>query len=892
MPHFSQVIAFLLVVATTCATAAPAGRPVTLQLKWYHQFQFAGYYAALEQGYYREAGLDVTILEGDPERDPVTEVMSGRADFGIGASDLLLARASGKPVVALAVILQHSPLVLLARSGPRVISLQSLVGKEIRVVPHEYELNALFQSKGYTQSDFRLTPRTPHDIDDLVGGRVAAISAYSTDEPYFLDQRGADYHQISPRAAGIDFYGDTLFTDESHLKQSPEVVEAFRQASLRGWKYAMEHSREMAALIQARYAPAKQLDHLLFEARQMRVLMIPDVVEIGYMNEERWRHIATTYAELGMMTHDTPLAGFLYDPNPQRDVTWLYLSTITGFGIALLVGAIGLYILHINRKLRASENYHRQLIDNSPFPVMVTRLADNTVSYINHRVERDFGVKRSEIIGQRADSFWGDKSRREVMLKELRAHGHISDFETELITGEERRFWGYLSAVVTEFNGEPSLLVAFNDITERKRMEEALRESEKHYRLLAENAFDVIWTLDVATGRFTYVSPAVERLRGYTVEEVMQQTMEQALTPDSLRQVSEGMSHLLQTGEVLKPRWELEQPCKDGSTVWTDVTITLIRDAQGKPVEVMGITRDITEQRRLREALKARLVAIESAAESFMITDTNGIIEYVNPAFTKMTGYTLEEVVGEKPNIVKSGVHPPEFYQELWATITAGNVWRGEITNRDRHGRLYVESTAIAPVMNDRDEIIRYVAIKHDVTARKEMERRLEQMAHFDTLTGVPNRQLFFERLDQSLSLARRHNESLALLFIDLDGFKEINDTLGHEAGDEVLRVIAQRLHEEIRESDTIARVGGDEFVVLINTLHSRDHLESIVQKLLDEILRPIVLQGESHVIGASIGVSLFPDHGHTAATLLSHADSAMYLSKRSGKNRWTLYKT
>jgi diguanylate cyclase (GGDEF)-like protein/PAS domain S-box-containing protein len=255
-----------------------------------------------------------------------------------------------------------------------------------------------------------------------------------------------------------------------------------------------------------------------------------------------------------------------------------------------------------------------------------------------------------------------------------------------------------------------------------------------------------------------------------------------------------------------------------------------------------------------------------------------------------MTGFTAEEAIGQKPNLVKSGLHSLEFYQELWATITAGHIWRGEITNRDRHGRIYIDSTAIAPVMNDEGEIVRYVAIKHDVTERKELEARLEHMAHFDMLTGVPNRQLFLERLEQSISLARRHQERLALLFIDLDGFKEINDNLGHEAGDAVLREIALRIHTEIRESDTVARVGGDEFVVLINTLHSSDDLEGIVRKLLDAITLPIVLNGVPHVIGASIGVSLFPEHGHDVASLLSNADSAMYLSKRAGKNRWTLY--
>lgn len=766
MPRLLLLLICLLTAAAPLH-AESRRHPVSLQLKWYHQFQFAGYYAALEKGYYREAGLDVTLREGDPQRDPIHDVVSGKADFGIGASELVIARAEGKPVVALAVILQHSPLIVLAKQGATMHSFHDLIGKSIRVVPHEYELNAMFHAMGHDSSDFNLTARTVNDIEDLATESITAISAYSTDEPYFLEKRNIPMLQFTPRAVGVDFYGDTLFTSDRMVQQSPSMVEAFRQASIKGWHYALANPEEIAELIVRKYAPGKDRDQLLWEARQMRTLMMPEMVDIGYMSEGRWRHIRDTYAELHLLAGNISLDDFIYDPHPYRDLSWLYLAMASGFSGALLFGAIGIYILRLNRKLSASE---------------------------------------------------------------------------------------------------------------------------RNYRMLAENAFDVIMTYHLGQHRFTYVSPAVERMRGYSASEVMAQSLAETLTPNSLSLVEEAIAQLLQSGELPSHYWEVEQLCKDGSTVWTEVSLTVVRDEQGKPEELLGIAHNITEQRKLREELLSRSVAIEAAAESVVITDRDGIIQYVNPAFTRMTGYSREEAIGHKPNIVKSGLHNVEFYRQLWSTILAGNIWRGEISNRSKSGELYIESAAISPVVNNRGEILHFVAIKHDITTRKRLEEKLDHMAHFDMLTEVPNRQLFFLHMIQALAHASQHEQQLALLFIDLDGFKAINDTLGHEAGDVVLQSVAERLRGSLREADMVARVGGDEFAVLLDNIKSTDYLQPIIGKLLTAIGQPIDYKGDHCYVGASIGVSLFPLHGQDAETLFSLADTAMYSSKRAGKNRWTLY--
>lgn len=336
------------------APDAPLDR-VTLQLKWQHQFQFAGYYAAIAQGYYRAAGLDVLLREAQPGRDPVEAVLHGSADFGVGTSELVLLRDRGEPVVVLAAIFQHSPLVLLARHTAVVNDLQSLHDQPIMIEPQSAELFAYFKYEGIDPAKLQIVHHT-FEVKDLIEGRVAAMSAYSTDEPFQLQRAGVDLMTFGPRAGGIDFYGDNLFTTEEQIRRHPERVRAFREASLRGWDYALAHPAELVDLILKQHGGRKTREHLLFEAEQTAQLMHPGLIETGHMNPGRWRHIADTYAEFGMVKNPTAaLKGLLYDPNPQPNLSWVYWSLAIAAVVAL--GAIGwaLPLARLNRQLREAK---------------------------------------------------------------------------------------------------------------------------------------------------------------------------------------------------------------------------------------------------------------------------------------------------------------------------------------------------------------------------------------------------------------------------------------------------------------------------------------------------------------------------------------------------------
>lgn len=346
---------WLLLALPLCPLSAVALDTLTLQLKWTHAFQFAGYYAAKAQGYYRDAGLEVDFKAATPGQDPLQTVLDGSAAYGVGTSSLLLGRRAGHPVVALAVIFQHSPQVLIARERLANQSIHDLTGKRLMIEPQADELLAYLHQEGVPLH--RITQQAhSFGVADLVAGRTEAISAYSTNEPFFLNQQKFRYHTYTPRAAGIDFYGDTLFTTEDELRAHPQRVAAFRAASLRGWQYAMAHPEEIIQLIQQDYAPELSLDYLRFEARSMEPLLRTDLIEVGYMNPGRWRHIADTYAAIGLLPENFSLDGFLYQPNPAHDFTWVYWF----LALSLTSSGIALYILRTNRRLGRALQSSRQ----------------------------------------------------------------------------------------------------------------------------------------------------------------------------------------------------------------------------------------------------------------------------------------------------------------------------------------------------------------------------------------------------------------------------------------------------------------------------------------------------------------------------------------------------
>ncbi len=322
---------------------------------------------------------------------------------------------------------------------------------------------------------------------------------------------------------------------------------------------------------------------------------------------------------------------------------------------------------------------------------------------------------------------------------------------------------------------------------------------------------------------------------------------------------------------------------------YLDVSLTPYIDDEGQTTGLVSRCRDITEKQEREARLRLSAEVFESTTEGITITDKNGNILAVNQAFYSITGYTEAEVLGKNPRLLKSGRHDNSFYREMWDSLAENGMWRGEIWNKNKAGKVYPELLTITSVLDDQGETINYVAVFSDISALKQAAERLEYQAHYHSLTGLPNRLLLYARLEHSLQQVKREKERGAVLFIDLDNFKKINDSLGHSAGDEVLKEVAVRLQEHSRQVDTVSHLSGDEFVIVLQSIGADYFAESRAQKLLESLQKPFMVGGHELYVSGSIGIARFSGD-EDIESLLKNADTAMYKAKEDGKNCYQVY--
>ncbi|MFT5660019.1 MAG: diguanylate cyclase (GGDEF)-like protein/PAS domain S-box-containing protein [Sulfurimonas sp.] len=325
---------------------------------------------------------------------------------------------------------------------------------------------------------------------------------------------------------------------------------------------------------------------------------------------------------------------------------------------------------------------------------------------------------------------------------------------------------------------------------------------------------------------------------------------------------------------------------------WPDSYIQEIKDLSQNFSEVTSVLQDIFSQSKLRskEDLKLINIVFQTTSEGIMVTDIEKNIIMVNQGFNKITGYSSEEVIGKKPTILQSGKQSEADYKRIWTAISNDLSWSGEIWNRRKDGSLYAEWLTIYKVFNEENVLTNYIGVFIDITEQKETQEKINQLAYYDTLTNLPNRQLFQDRVDHAISKTKRANTKLAMIFIDLDNFKSINDTLGHHTGDELLKHIAKCIKKSVRESDTVARLGGDEFTILVEDIREDNHVTYLAESLIKNIKQSLVLSSQEIYPSASIGICLYPDDTTSKDKLMQFADTAMYRAKENGKNRYEYY--
>ena len=417
---------------------------------------------------------------------------------------------------------------------------------------------------------------------------------------------------------------------------------------------------------------------------------------------------------------------------------------------------------------------------------------------------------------------------------------------------------------------------------ERSEMQAFARDQQENLKGMFNTVREFLFVLDLE-GKVVYANQVVEDRLGHPIERMAGRSYADLhADPASLRRtLAEALAGGSDTSHV---------PIITGDGRPIPVETRFIRGEWNRQPALLVVCRDISERLATETRLRLAASVFENAREGILITDPDAVIIDVNQAFTRLTGYSREESIGRKPNLLRSGHHDGTFYADLWRQLKSQNYWQGELWNRRKNGELFAELLNIAGVVDDRGVLTHYVATFTDITRIKEHESELDRLAHYDALTHLPNRALLADRLEQALAQARRNNSLLAICYLDLDDFKPVNDRFGHEIGDRLLNVVALRLKECVRATDTVARLGGDEFVLLLGELDSEEECQQALNRVLKLVADPVTLDSHVVKVSASIGVTLFPQDSVAPEALLRHADQAMYAAKQAGRNTYSMF--
>ena len=960
--EFRVVLAVILlfVFCIFSSGSLHAAEKIALQLKWHHQFQFAGYYAAQSKGFYQQENLDVNIVEGGGDVPAIKQVLSGAVQYGIGDSDILLSRTNGQPVVAIASIFQHSPYVLLSLREKKINTPQDLIGKRIMLSNDQgaTQFKAMMHKAGIGLEHVTILPHT-WNLQDLIKGNADVVSAYATAEPVQLETLGYHPSILSNQDYGVDFYGDILFTTEKEISAHPERVDAFLRATKKGWAYAFAHREETARLIAEMHGVAERgitYDMLLKEASIMEPYVLSDVVEFGHMNIERWENIAKTMAALKVIPDHYNLAGFVYSGNfsDYRIVRWIRSAAVMGL---ILLGLVFVWNLQIRRNVKSrtialqEEILRREHAENllkiagsaAHLGGWIMDVASGIVTW-SDEVAAIHGMPPgySPTVNEGVSLFVPEHQPKiQDAIRNCILRGIPYDLELEKITARDKRIWvRTIGQAVRDADGTiVRLQGAFQDISERKRLEAFKAGQNAILERIAVNSPlpEVLQaTVTLIESQFPRCmcsillisSDGMHLCKGAAVK-----------LPDAYLQSFDGAEigskngscgtaayqkrRIIVTDIETDPLWDNYRAdamqyglraCWSSPIISSDHLVIgtfavyhlephIPSDEELELVDacshILGIAierHNSQEHLRLLESGISRLNDIVMITESVSADYIGHRIIYVNEAFERITGFSHEDVIGKSPNILHGSNTQAEELAKISQAFRETKPVHTELIHYKKSGDEIWMELDIVPISDEIGLNTHWVAVMRDITQRKQTEMKIQQLAFYDSMTGLPNRQLLIDRLKQRLSSSSRSHHSGALLFIDLDNFKSLNDTHGHDVGDMLLVEVARRIVNCVRDSDTVGRLGGDEFVVIINELdenlrEAAIQASTVSEKILLSFKKPFQLNHYIHHTTPSIGVTLFNHDAPTSVEeLLRRADLAMYKAKDSGRNTFRFF--
>ncbi|MBF0622124.1 MAG: EAL domain-containing protein [Magnetococcales bacterium] len=576
-------------------------------------------------------------------------------------------------------------------------------------------------------------------------------------------------------------------------------------------------------------------------------------------------------------------------------------------------------LVHSREKLEALLSKFSVLFEDSPVSYFVLD-KHQTILELNQASARLLNTPKQFLLGKLLLPYI-NRSEIDALNNHYRRvfDGSNATDELELIPHKRKSVPCVLQSqkIIDPILEEPVSLTVIFDISSQKYQEQQIAMlAERNRRILYAVEDGILGTNE--SGLIVFSNPASEKMLQFTSEELFGQSLVEILKEkdtdhNKTLDIDSAILNTLKDGDVRTVEEQLFR-CKNGSRILVEYVVAptyeeeyisglvlTFRDISRRKQaeEILRNAHDQLERRVLERTKELRTVnerlrltsqVFESTSEAIVITDAKNRIIEVNPAFIRITGYTSDEALGKNPGFMKSGRHDRAFYADLWKKVWQEGFWQGEIWDRRKNGEVYPKWLTINTVKDKTDDLIQCIGVFSDISRVKATEEKLEQLAFFDGLTGLPNRTLFKTRLEHEFTAAHRHRKKIALLFLDLDNFKNINDTLGHAAGDNLLTIMAGRIKSCVRDSDTVSRLGGDEFTIILTDIDDASSVSHVVYNIQKSMRKPMKLDGHRIVVGGSIGIAIYPDDGNTSDSLIKNADAAMYHAKESGRNTYAFF--
>jgi len=534
-------------------------------------------------------------------------------------------------------------------------------------------------------------------------------------------------------------------------------------------------------------------------------------------------------------------------------------------------------------------------IEQSPVAVLICSI-DGRIQYFNQRFLALSGLSQTQISGHPLLEDVVPQPQLDCYRQALTelTDGQSGPLRQEIMLNslQQERWLEFSAYSITDRQQQVShILLEMEDITSQKQAERQWMESELRFRTLLDNTPEIAVQGYEADGTTFYWNKASERLYGYSRSEALGRNLLDLIIPPAMHnEVLDAMRLMAQSGEPIQAG-ELTLLNKSGQPVQVYSGHAVV-NLPNRPAQIFCMDIDLAQRKEHEANLRLAEAVFNSTQEGILITDTSKVIISVNPALERLFGFSKEELIGNTPELLRSGRHTDDFYRNMWQQLREHQYWMGEVYNLRKDGEIIPVQLSISAVYNDDDQISHYAAVFTDLSELRAKEAEMMFLTEHDELTHLPNRQLFMQLLEQFLKTARREHDLMAVLMLDLDHFKDVNDSYGHPVGDQLLLQVASRLKQKVRDTDLVSRLGGDEFAILLAGLNQAEDAALVADKLIQSMTTPFVLHDNNIevTLGASIGISVFPDHGDGTALLLQGADAALYKAKAAGRNTFTFY--